>query len=209
LCCAIAAPSAFGRTTFGALIGYNKGTLSREIDESFTGVSTQGYLGYQFWRLEARAFFQHMDLKYKSNNENFNGIYTMAGLGLGSSQSLGRGTFSAFAQVPLTGSYIVLSETEGTVKGTEYIHSTLITLQGGQAYQLLLGYQFRIIGSGKKTAENLHLGTFLGYLRQNFASQTTRVKTNNSELEPQSPGTEACSCSATLTSLNFSLNYEL
>ena len=206
----LAAPTALAKTSFGGMVGYNQGVLTRSTEEKFTGYSTQGFVGYQVWRgLEARAFFQHMDLAYEHQGEAFTGIYSLSGLGLGYSAGVGRGTLTGIFQIPLNSAYIVLSETTGNVNGKNYIHSTLTALQGGQAFQVIAGYQYRVVGSGKKTSEDFYFGTFLGYLSQTFATQTTRIKTNKSVLAPRSPGSESGDYKVTLLSLNFSVNYDL
>ncbi len=206
--------SASAEVMVAVLEGYNLGTLSRQVDEDFTAFSTQGLLGYNFYNFNAHVFFQHMDLAYSFNGDVYEGQYSLAGAGFAYSRPSGKfgkfGKATMIVQIPVAGSYTTLTESSGTVRGQTYTYSELTTLQGGEALQCFVGFELLQMGSGaRKTSENLHLGIFLGYLKQNFSTQSTRIKTNNSVLAPGSPGTDPVSYSVTLKSLNFSVNYDL
>jgi hypothetical protein len=104
----------------------------------------------------------------------------------------------------------VLSETSGTVNDTTYKHSEMVTLQGGSAIQALIGYDFIIYGSGPlKKGENFYLGFRLGYLSNTFNKQTTRIKTNNSEIAPVSSGGVNVNYSLRVISLFLTANYDI
>ncbi len=191
--------------------GYNLGTLSRTVDEDFSAYSTQGQLGFKFFDFNVHGFFQHMDLGYKFNGDAYDGQYSLVGVGLAYSKASGKfGRATLIVQRPMSASFTTLTESAGTVHTKDYKYSELTTLQGGEALQVFGGFELRKLGSGSaKTGENLYLGIFLGYLKQSFATQTTRIKTNNSELAPPSPGTHPVNYSLILKSLNFSVNYDM
>lgn len=206
--------SASAEVMVAVLEGYNLGILNRKVDEKFTAFSTQGLLGYNFRNFNGHVFFQHMDLAYTFNGDVYEGQYGLAGVGFAYSRPRGKwgkgGKATIIVQKPIMGSYTTLTESSGTVRGQTYKYSELTTLQGGEALQCFVGFELLKTGSGtQKTGENLFLGIFLGYLKQTFATQSTRIKTNNSVLAPGSPGTDPVNYSVTLKSLNFSVNYDL
>lgn len=207
----VAAPTALGSVVFGGHMGYARGTLVRASPEAFVSLSTQGSVGYEISGsgFQVHGFVQSMDLSYTADNEAYQGFYSLAGLGGGYSIPFSRGAFTFLAQLPLSSAYIVLSETTGTVNGSEYIESTLTTLDGGSAFQVMSGYQLRVIGSGKRSSENVHVGMLLGYLAQTFTKQTTRIRTNNSELAPVSGGESSVSYRLSVMSLNLTFSYDL
>lgn len=201
--------AAYGGAAFGGHVAYSQGALNRKTYETFTSYSTQGFVGYEFSRLQVHAFVQHMDLNYDYQRESYQGIYGISGLGISKKVLFTKGALSATIQVPLSSALVLLSETSGTVNGKDYIQSTLTTLSGGQGYQVIGGYQARLIGSTKKGSEKFYIGAFLSYLSHQFATQTTRIKTNNSVIAPTSPGTEAVDHKLTVLSGGLSLSYEL
>jgi hypothetical protein len=196
---------------FGLTTGYSIGTLTRKTTEKFSTISVIGYAGYSFWGINVSAFFQHMDLSYTVSGAAYNGLYALTGVGAGYQFAPSKsGNFSVTAQYPLTTAYSVLSESTSTVNGQNYQYSELTTLTGGTAFQIISGYNFLIEGSGAhKKGENLHGGLHLGYLKQNFTSQATRIKTNNSDLAPASTGTQDVNYSVSVISLYFVINYDI
>lgn len=205
------AASAAAAPVMGVLAGYSTGTLQGNVSESIKGFTAQGLFGYSFRGLNAHAFFQHTDLAYRHKNDEYKGIYTLSGLGVGYTGLQSRlGKVSILAQKPLSGSYTTVSESTGTVNGRNYIYSTLTTLSGGDAFNLMGGIEFLSAGksgqlSGSK--EKVFLGLYAGYLRHAFAKQLTRIKTNNSVLAPISPGSRGTTSTVTLMSLFFTIHY--
>lgn len=195
---------------FGITTGYSLGTLSRKTTEKFSTISLIGYAGYSFWGFNAHAFFQHMDLSYQVAGATYDGLYALTGVGVGYQFAPSKkGNFSVSAQYPLTTNYSVLSESSSTVHGQTYRYSELTTLNGGSALQVMSGYNFLIEGSGAhKKGENLHAGLHLGYLKQTFDSQSTRIKTNNSDLAPTSTK-QKVTYSVTVFSLYLVINYDI
>ena len=191
--------------------GYSQGVLTRKTVEKFTTFSTLASLGYKIGKFDVHGFFQSMDLDYGSGDSSYKGVYAAAGFGVGYKLFPSAfGVISIAAQRPLSGTYIVLSETTANVKGVTYQHSELTSLQGGSAFQILAGYDFLIFGRGTtRRGENFSLGTQLGYLKQDFKTQSTRIKTNNSELAPPSSGTEKVSYSLDILSLYFCISYDI
>ncbi len=204
-------PAARAEVMFGAIAGYNRGTLQREIGEPISAYSTLGLFGYNYKSFNAHAFFQHMDLSYRVNDEAYDGIYSLSGVGVSYFRQQGKfGRAVIMAQLPLAGSYTTLTESTGTIKDQSYTYSELTTLKGGTAMQLFLGFDYLFMGSGGyRLGENFYVGLYLGYLKQSFATQATRIKTNNSVLAPPSPGVDGVDYTVTLTSANLSLSYDL
>lgn len=196
---------------FGLSEGYSQGTLSRKTVEKFTTFSTLATLGYKIGKFDVHGFFQSMDLDYSSGDSSYKGVYAVTGFGVGYKFFPSKiGAFSFVAQRALSGTYIVLSETTASIKGVTYQHSELTSLQGGSALQILAGYDFLIYGSGTtRKGENFSLGTQLGYLQQDFKTQSTRIKTNSSDLAPVSSGPEDVSYSLNILSLYFCINYDI
>lgn len=197
-----------------AMGGVSRGTLSRTIDEAVTAKSTAALLGWSLGNASLHAFFQSMQLGYRSNGDAYSGIYTLLGAGGSYSrnvQPFGRpARLAGYAQVPLSGTYSVMSEARGTINGSRYIQSTLTTLQGGPAIQVLCGYEQQTTGTRvSKSGDGLFIGLFFGYLRQNFATQSMRIRTNNSVLAPPSPGTAAVRYSLSMATVNLAINYRL
>lgn len=216
-CCLVFAFAAPARAEpkLGAMLGYNLGRLSRETEESFTAFGGQGHAGYQFSGFYAHGFFETMSLSYTAGEDTYDGLYSVSGVGLGyeryTNDTTRTGKVGVMLQVPLSSAYVVVSESAGTVNGASYIHSSLTTLSGGSGAQALFGYEVLVVGRGgkSKASENLYYGIYLGYLSHTFAKQTTRIKTNNSELAPISPGEEDVSYKLTVTSLNLTVAYDL
>lgn len=196
---------------FGVATGYSMGSLKRKITESFTTLGFIGYAGYNLGGFNIHGFFHHMDLSYNVSGATYSGLYALSGIGAGYQFSPSRkGHFSLTAQYPMSTNYSVLSESSSTVNGQTYRYSELTTLTGGTAYQILAGYNYLIEGiGGHKRGENLHAGVQLGYLHQQFATQATRIKTNNSLLAPPSTGNQPVSHSATVLSLFLFISYDI
>lgn len=196
---------------FGISGGYAMGTLVRSAPETFTTSPVQGFIGYNYWKLSARAFFQHAQLDYTYENESFSGTYGLSGIALAYSGLVTEfGKFTFILEAPLTGSLILLSESTGSVNGFDYIHSSLVTLSGTMAYQVFAGYEFSARGRGMlRRGGNIYYGIYAGYLKHSFSQQTTRIRTNNSILAPISPGTETVAYDLTMMSLLFSGTYDL
>lgn|GEM_PF-5769779 len=200
--------------TAGLLAGYSRGTVKRETDTALTAISTQVSLGYEYWNVNFHGFFQHSQLSYPDKDKVTEGVYSLSGIGAGLSSvnAAGSGRLSVALQLPLTGVFTILSESKGTVNGTNYVLSELSTLQGGTAYQVLAGYDIFVQGkSGRKTRSSgkAYYGLYFGYLSQNFTKQTTRIKTNNSVMAPVSPGSETVSYSVSLTTVSAALAFDL
>jgi len=209
--CSLAEP-ALGNTTAGLIAGYSRGTLTRGDAEAMTAFLTQASLGYEYWNVNFHGFFQHMQLAYPDENKISQGVYSLAGVGAGASSvnASKSGRLSLALQVPLSGVYTILSESKGTINGSSYALSELSTLQGGTAYQVLAGYDFLMQGKVRRRSirsGRAYYGVYVSYLSQQFASQTTRIKTNNSVMAPVSPGKESVSYSVAISSLNFALNF--
>ncbi len=205
----------------GGLFGLARGTLERESAEAIEATSMQGFLGWSFGEINAHGFFQSLALAYAAGGQTYDGVYTLSGVGAGYGKDIvflkKPGRISAMAQVPLSGTYTVLTESGGTFNGQRYLHSALTTLSGGVGVQVLAGYDALVIGRGgkkdwrgtKKAGANLYLGLYLGYLRQSFDSQSTRIRTNNSVLAPPSPGTESVDYGVSAFTLSMAMNYDL
>jgi hypothetical protein len=196
---------------FGVAAGYSAGTLTRDIAEKFTTFTTAGYVGYSFRGFNLHGFFQHADLSYKVGDNSYSGILGQSGVGIGYVfGSSKRGTLAVAVQRPLSSTYVVLSETTGTVNDSSYKHSEMITLQSDSAIQALIGYDLIVYGSGPlKRGENFYLGIRFGYLSQTFDKQATRIKTNNSEIAPVSTGSIDVNYSLKVISLFFTANYDI
>ena len=203
------APCANAGPIVGGTFGYSRGVLQRQQAETVAGYASQGFLGYERKGWSAHAFAENVDLAYAFAGELFRGIYTLSGVGAGYAKQLESGILTTHIQVPLTSTFIVLSETTGSVNGTDYVNSTLTTLQGKQAYQALVGYQLRVVGSGRPNGENCYVGLLFGYMSQTFDKQSTRIKTNDSVLAPASPGTESVTYSLTMMSLMLSAQFNM
>lgn len=211
LAAAIASERGFAEPIFGVGTGYSIGTLTRQVEEKFTTFTIAGYGGYSYRGFNLHGFFQHADLSYKVGDNAYSGILGQSGVGIGYAfGSSKRGTLAVAVQRPLASTYVVLSETTGTVNETSYKHSEMITLQGGSAIQALIGYDFTIYGSGPlKRGENFYLGFRFGYLSQTFDKQATRIKTNNSEIAPVSKGSVDVNYSLKVMSIFLTANYDI
>lgn len=196
---------------FGLLEGYSQGVLTRKTVEKFTTFSTLATLGYKIGKFDVHGFFQSMDLDYGSGDSSYKGVYATTGIGVGYKLLPSQiGVISFAVQRPLSATYIILSQTTANVKGVAYQHSELTSLQGGSAWQIIAGYDFLIYGRGTtRKGENFSLGAHLGYLNQDFKIQSTRIKTNNSELAPVSSGSEKVNYSLSILSLYFCINYDI
>ncbi|MEZ4743334.1 MAG: hypothetical protein R3B45_12960 [Bdellovibrionota bacterium] len=203
--------TAYARVLSGILGGYSYGTLTRKTSEAITAAPTQLYVAYLYKNIGAHAFFQHTSLDYIASNEHYKGIYSFYGVGLNASALESTiGQASIFVQMPLSSSYVVLSESKGTIKDQNYIYSTLITLTGSQGFQAAVGYDFMTLGRlTSKAGGKSYVGLYAAYLSQNFSSQSIRIKTNNSKLSPISPGTEKVSYSLNMASILAMFSFSL
>jgi hypothetical protein len=211
---AVGVRDASAEPVFGALAGYARGTLDRGAEERFAGPVFQVYGGYQYWKLNTHLFVQSMDLDYEYAGDRYQGVYATTGLGvsyLKQGVSFNRPHKLTFAaQLPLTTAFTVLSESSGTINDNDYINSSLSTLQGGQGAQVLGGIEWTAVGrGGAKTGENFSWGFYLSYLTHTFAKESTRIKTNNSDLAPPSPGTIPARAKVATTGFLFGFSYDL
>lgn len=197
--------------TVSAMVGGGAGALSRKADETVQGASFLGLLGFDMFGLNLHAFTQHFDLAYSFNDESYAGVYDLLGVGLGigfGSEGSGRTTF--YLQAPLSGTYAVVTESSSLINDATYRYSELTVLEGGQAGQVLVGYEFLKIGrGGDRGGENAYFGLFLGYLLQSFAKQTITIRSNDTDLAPPSPGQDEVSYTMAIGSLHFSVSFEM
>lgn len=211
-------PQAQADILLGAEGEYGRGVLARVDQEMFPTYGGQGHLGLSYSAFSIYGFFEHLDLAYTHKAQRFKGIYSLSGVGIGLSTYFDSrnkdSKLSLWVQVPLSSALILLNEASATVNDQDYSYSTLTTYQGGTAVKVQVGYEYLAVGSERnkrrsRTGDNLYLGFFLGYLRQQFATQTTRVKTNNSVVAPLSPGTEKTAVAVTVATAAFAATYHL
>ncbi len=187
------------------------GSLQRNKTGAVTAIPFHLFAGYEFHSFNISGYFQHVDVTMKESKDKYAGIYSNLGVGVGFSPIFNkRWQLSFHVQKAFFSSMTLVTQSEGEVNGLNYKTSSLINLKGNNALQILAGAEWLGIGRSHFSGDDkFYYGVHLAYLSETFSSQTTRIKTNNSELAPVSPGEEEVSYSFSLISLLVSLNYHL
>lgn len=194
---------------FGGGGGYTTGFLYRKTRESMSGLLAQGWLGYSFSRVNLHGFADFVDISYAENGEARDGAYNLYGAG-GTWQVM-RGekrNIVITGQVPLVGTLTLLAKSKSSINNQQYEVSSLSTLSGKSGVHLQVGYEF--LGEPRRrNTESYTTGIYLGYLNQTFNTVSTRIKANNPDLAPPSPGGHTVAYSVSLITLSMSASYEL
>lgn len=154
------------------------------------------------------AVFQHQILSYQEEGSKFSGTNLLIGASGGFNvkkfaSSLLRTEVVLYPYTSLT----VTSDTDGSVNGVSYKHSSLTTYSGPYAYEAKIAYLIEKKDGQFNKHERLRYGFYLSQVGQKITKEVIKVATSNSDIAPRGTTTREVDYSLTLTSLGFLVGF--